>query len=228
MLDRAKVQPDSWPTRAQVKGPMSEANWLVGRLYWWDQRAVAKGYNRPLKVITEAGQDAMGVYADIDEQLKNRYGVSNGHHTTRGWDSWANVYEAYYSNVFPEPVPENTQLAFMRWWDEIYDETILGINFFIWSPNAYDWDTQFGFDYSKSVYLQGELIKWTEGRGIPAPTTPQDPGPTKPPPEDARDAQIERLTKTLERANKTIQDALAQCGTAAEALNKAVENLRQR
>lgn len=220
MLDPAKMHPSTWPTRAQVHGPASAANWLVGRYIWWDQRAVAKGYNRPLKVMTEAGQDALGVYADIDAQLKQRYGVSNGHHTTRGWDSWANVYKTYYNGVFPEPIPDNTQLAFMKWWDDIYDETVLGINFFVWSPNAYDWDTQFGFDYSKSLHIQQGLINWTAGLGNTTPQPPSNPGPIAPPPNKDK-ARIAELLTVLESTSEFLSDTVMR----AQALHTKVEKL---
>lgn len=161
MLDPAKCQPKDWPTFDQVRNQQNEDNWLIGRLYWWDDRAKTMGYNVPLKVISEIGQDDMPVYADEKWYFIDVYGFPKPHWTLRGWNTLRFIYEAYYKDTFPAPVFENAQIAVMKWWDSIYDESVIGVNYFIWSPNKFDWDIQYGFDFSKNTVLHQKLIEWT-------------------------------------------------------------------
>lgn len=203
MLNKDLVQPGSWPTAKQVKGPPNDGNWLIGRLYWWDDRARAKGINPPMKVITEAGQDAQGAYADVDATLRQRYSPVSPHTSLRGWHSWGNMYNDYYGRTFSAPVPETTQLAFMKWLDNIYDDTVLGINYFVWSPNANDWDTNFGFDYSRATTLHDDIAAWSQSLG--ADETPV-PDPPKPPDETSSGILIPRAV--LEAIVKALSDVL--------------------
>lgn len=210
MLRKQLVQPAGWPTRAQVKGPPNEGNWLIGRLYWWDARAHRIGVKIPTKIITEAGQDAQGVYSDIDAELRDRYGIPHPHHAMRGWNTYRNVYNDYYGGTYPEPVGDYTQFAFMKWYDEIYDETVLGINYFIWSPGAYDWDTQFGFDYSKAASLQWLLLEHTKRLEREAP--PPEPKPEPPPiPPDTTRVSIKKtdLQTMVDNLNQISRDLIA-------------------
>lgn len=171
MLDPAKCQPNNWPSPYDVQIGSLDGDWLIGRIYWWDEQAKKLGLKIPRKLITEGGQDHQtdqkGDY--VLRQLEARYGKGS-YLDLRGWNSFRGVLEAYYKDTYPAPVFEHTIFEFLKWWMWVYDDTlyrgqsepsIIGMTLFIWSPDKSDWDIQYGFDYSKNRVLHQMLWDWS-------------------------------------------------------------------
>lgn len=154
----------------------NEGNWLVGRYAWYLRRADYKYPGNNMRVlITEAGPDrfttyeASGIYQFWEQKFKHKE-FHNGkwidvivpwpHITMRGWNTLRWVYEA----VYPQWGFERTVFEIMNWYNRIYaDELylqwdrlpenrkrrVIGINFYVWSPDKDDWDIKYGFDISR-------------------------------------------------------------------------------
>lgn len=143
MLDKAKVQPDKWPspwdvqvskTQQPTPGSM-EANHFVGRVYRWDARAMHLGIRPPRKLITEAGPDRLDAILPIYQKLEQRYKRTefrDGKNATlivpwphigmRGINTLRWVWEDYYKDL--GWTFERTALEFFKWLVWVYNDTI--------------------------------------------------------------------------------------------------------
>lgn len=216
MLDKNKVQkswPDGvhrpwWPSPYDFQHGSWHANYVIGRLMWWEKREyhlVNQGLLKApgKKIITEFGWDDLSAYktgVNVYDELKKRYEFvdSFGRRswpwpfiTLRGvntyeyvWTGTPNGIDGYFDGKDGRPKWTFAQAIAeqLKWADWCYPESVIGFNLFTWARGT-QWDEKYGFNYSDNKAFHTELEQWTAvlEAQTPAPQPEPTPEPTPDP-----------------------------------------------
>lgn len=144
LLDRALVQPASWPTAAQlplafVSGtcesqPVYPSYWYLRRGDWFLLRADCIGIVRPRILLTEFAWDNLSNIKPQIEPLRSRYGLPQYMFDMRG----VNTYPSLWAYYFPYWSFAQAACQQLLWAERIYPPEYIGMAMFTWSSSP-DW-----------------------------------------------------------------------------------------